>query len=311
MTAISTDLPGHQSRSKLIDHRVVWEYWNGRRWAPLDIDTWAPSDVDSADATTGPADLTGNGIVSFSVPEDMKATGVNDEDARWIRVRLASGTFGFVQEVTWSGNGTTNTFSYPIVKPPALGDLRIGYSWRNGPHPAEKVMTFNDFIYRDQTEVARWPGTTFRPFEPPTDATQTLFLGFDRKLPVDRLTLFFDLVEEPATTTAPELIWEYWAGLDWRPMVVEDETRNLSHPGIVSFVGPSDAQALDRFGEELYWLRTRVKAVGLPFSPEVRRIHTERGMGDPAADDRQRDARPQLGSARTGLRSAPFPGAGG
>jgi uncharacterized phage protein gp47/JayE len=244
-----------------IDNRLVWEYWNGRRWAPLAIEVEGGS----------LEDLPPHGTISFRVPQDMAATKVNDENGWWIRVGLASGTFGFVKTVTFGENG--DSFAFAVVQPPALSDLRISYTWENGPHPPDRVITFNDFLYSNKTDAARWPGSAFRPYEPPSDATQSLVLGFDRKLPVDRLTLLFDVVEEPGAAQ-PELVWEYWAGLNWRPLVVEDETRNLRHPGIVSFVAPDDAASLARFGEPRYWLRARVKAVGLPFSPEIRRIHT-------------------------------------
>ncbi|MFI5224419.1 MAG: baseplate J/gp47 family protein, partial [Nitrospirales bacterium] len=88
-------------------------------------------------------------------------------------------------------------------------------------------------------------------------------------LPVDRLSIYFDIVEVPGETRGPSLIWEYWSPLSWQVLTVEDETNALRVPGLVSFIGPGDAEPLSRFGKALFWIRARLKEDGPPGSTVV------------------------------------------
>src|SRR5262249_56719088 len=58
----------------------------------------------------------------------------------------------------------------------------------------------------------------------------------------------------------------------WRELAVEDETRNLRLPGILSFIGEEDSQPLARFGTPLQWVRGRLKEDGPPGEPTVNGI---------------------------------------
>lgn len=252
---------------------IEWEYWNGRRWQGL---TLLASDSFSS---THPELFTGGGIFRFRVPDDIAVTKVNDQEARWVRARLASGGFGFTATVHFqtldaAGHPQDNTMTFVVPQPPVVSAFRLGYAWEYGPFPAEHVLTFNDFQYVERTEEARWPGLTFAPFAQVSGSTPGLYLGFDRKLPVDRLNLFFDCVERRGDVRGPELVWESWNGFDWTRLTVEDETGNLRVPGMVSFIGPQDAAAAPRFGTPLYWLRARLAQDGPPGEPVLDGIFT-------------------------------------
>ncbi len=119
------------------------------------------------------------------------------------------------------------------MRPPALADFRLGYDWRFGPLVPERVLAYNDFGYKDRTEETTWPGRTFQPFTPVGDVTPTLYFGFDRKLPVDRLGMFVDVEEERGDTQGPALLWQAFDGVSWQDLSVEDETRRFRVPGIV------------------------------------------------------------------------------
>lgn len=240
-----------------IDHTVSWDYWNGRSWVSLKFRT-------SADGPSAEC-LTATGIVDLSVPDDMEPTEVNGEAALWMRVRLVSGAFGFIQNVSSDGS----TFSFPVLQPPALSRFLAGYTWQHGPFHPEHVLTHNDFQYRDRTHAAVWPGETFLPFTPVSDSTPALYLGFDRKLPVDRLGILFDVVEKRGDTKGPGLAWEYFDGFAWRGFHVEDETRSLRVPGVVSFIGADESQAFARFGTLLHWVRARLQEDGPPGEPVI------------------------------------------
>jgi hypothetical protein len=262
--------PGDLKFSDKVDLpvEVEWEYWNGRRWDTLAIVAPDPG------ATNRPDRFTHDGTFRFRVPDDIAVTKVNDQESRWIRARLASGGFGFTASVHFktldaTGHERDNTMTYVVPQAPAVAEFRLGYSWEYGPFPAEHVLTFNDFQYADWTQEAKWPGLIFAPFAQVSGSTPALYLGFDRKLPVDRLNLFFDCEEKRGDVRGPDLVWESWNGFDWAALTTDDETANLRVPGMVSLIGPEDAASLARFGTPLFWLRARLTEDGPPGEPTL------------------------------------------
>jgi hypothetical protein len=249
------------TRSTPLDHLLRWEYWNGRAWAAL-----APS----SNVVASRLDLDRTEMVDLEVPPDMAPLELNGEEARWMRVRLQSGAFGFRQEVTFqAGSGAAgNTFTFVVAQPPVLADFRLGYTWQYGPFHPERVTTFNDFRYQDHTYAATWPGVTFLPFERVADVTPALYLGLDRKPPVDQLGFFFDVAEDPEVA-GPALTWEFWDGSAWRSLSAEDETGHLRRPGLVSLLAAPEDAPLARFGTPLHFVRARLKEDGPPGEPVV------------------------------------------
>jgi hypothetical protein len=247
---------------------VVWEYWNGRRWENLAIFSPDPQ------ATKQPDLFKDSGTFRFRVPDDIAVTEVNDQESRWIRARLASGGFGFTATAHFktldaTGHEKDNTMTYVVPQAPVVAEFRLGYSWEYGPFPAERVLTYNDFQYADRTQEAKWPGLTFAPFQQVSGSTPALYLGFDKRLPVDRLNVFIDCVEKRGDVRGPDLVWEAWNGFNWAPLTIEDETANLRVPGMVSLIGPEDAATAARFGAPLFWLRARLKEDGPPGEPTL------------------------------------------
>jgi hypothetical protein len=257
-----------KDQEKFPHHLIDWEYYNGRKWV-----TFLQSSLTSKPS----ADLDTTEVIEFTVPPDMVKTTVNDQEGLWMRARLVSGGFGFMQTVTWfddrlPGEDKTNELTYPVYQPPCLAAFRLGYTWQHGPFPPEHVQTYNDFVYTDRTYEAIWPGNAFLLFSHVRDATPTLYLGFDGKLPVDSIGLFFDIVEKAGELRGPAMVWEYFDGFQWRALAVEDETRGLRLPGILSFIAAEDSQPLARFDTPLHWLRGRLKEDGPPGEPTVNGI---------------------------------------
>lgn len=256
------------SNATTLAHTVNWEYWNGDGWQNLGVPNAPTTTSNNAN------DLTATGSISFSVPKDMVKTKVNNQDGYWVRVRLVDGGFGFSNQVALGTGSSAPTITYVVINPPSLGVFRLGYSWQNGPYPAEHVLASNDFQYEDHTAEARWPGNRFLVFKPVSDVTPAVYLGFDQKLPVDDIGLYFDFVEQPGEVAGPALVWEYWNGAAWLGVTVQDETQNLQLPGIVSFIGQEDSRPFARFDAPLYWIRARLKEDGPPAASVLNGIFT-------------------------------------
>jgi uncharacterized phage protein gp47/JayE len=260
-----------------INHVVSWEYWDGRAWVSLRTSRPRPPASAQSKDFAQPTNFRQRGMIELTVPSDLAPTTVADQQGLWMRAQLVSGGYGFTKTVPiTTGGGSPPTIKFFVAQPPALSDFRLGYTWQDGPHPPEHVLTFNDFRYDDRTDEAVWPGRTFQAFNPVADATPALYLGFDGKLPVDNLGLFFDMVEQRGENLGPTLVWEYWDGFDWRRLLVDDETRHFRVPGLVSFIGPEDSQQLARFDSfttPRHWLRARLLEDGPPGEPTMRAIY--------------------------------------
>jgi hypothetical protein len=211
---------------------VAWEYWNGRRWAILGVEGHDPlSNTESPEAVRFQAS---EGLVRFTVPPDLTPVEVQGRETRWVRARLVSGGYG-VKKVISTGPPEIAVIE---TEPPALEDLRLGYAYRSAWEWPEHCATENDFRVVHHDRAVRWPGGAFPPFHPVADVTPALYLGFDRPLPADLVSLLLDVEEEDGREQGPPLAWEHWDGERWAPLAVEDETRALALPGLVGVLWP-------------------------------------------------------------------------
>jgi uncharacterized phage protein gp47/JayE len=243
-----------------LNPQVIWEYWNGREWTELM----------NFNRQSVKKDFSKTEILDFRVPIDLVPTSVNDDPDYWMRARLVSGGYGFFQTMSFSSGTTSpanNNFTVVVTQPPVLAGAVLSYSWQYGPFHPERAITFNDFQYEDHTYEATWPGSSFQIYKRVADSTPAVYLGFDKKPPTASLGIFFDIVEQVTGAAAPAFTWEYWDGFAFNHVPVDDETAQLTSPGILSFIAANDNAALARFGTSLYWLRGRLKEDGPP--PEV------------------------------------------
>ena len=229
---------------------VNWEYWNGSSWSLLFAQT-TPNPNNAAD-------FTASGTVSFQVPPDIATTQVNGQVKLWMRARLARLTagnvtasstdyYGGIRTVSYIGpdpastTGGTKTFTFKIneIVPPAIDNLCFGYTYKSPWTLPDQCFTYNDFQWENQTLNVQWPGNFFSLFTPTSDATPTLYLGFDQPLPNDYVSLYFE-IEETTPATAP-WVWEGWDGSEWDLLQPTDETQGLALPGMVAFVAPAVA----------------------------------------------------------------------
>jgi uncharacterized phage protein gp47/JayE len=267
--------PSNTVTGGALANTLNWEYWNGFAWTLLFQGSYTPP------AATGSGDFTAYEILTFTVPNDLASTTVNNLEGLWIRVRLVAGGYGITQTVTSTDSGgTTYTSSFTIPQPPSVASFLFGYSWTNGPYPFEQVFAYNDFAFIDYTSNALWPGNPFAPYQLLSgDVTPTVYLGFTAQLPVNNFGVYFDIDEQAGVTSGPDMVWEYWNG-DWEPAVAEDGTADLALAGMITFIPAADAQPLARFDTPLYWLRGRLKEDGTPNQTTVNDIYTNAVWAD-------------------------------
>jgi hypothetical protein len=242
----------------LFSPNVAWEYWNGSSWAMV---PGLQSLSSSGQTTKGAALLTQAGTIQFTVPRDFAPTKINNKSALWMRARLQSLTvaanankgssppsnvppnYGGIRIVSYTGpalaSGSTFSFNINEIVPPALDNLCFGYVYKSPWTLPDQCFTYNDFQWANYTQYVRWPGNLFPAFTPTSDATPSLYLGFDQPLPNDFVSLYFD-IDETTPPTIP-IVWEGWDGNEWETLEPTDETRGLTLPGITAFITPAVA----------------------------------------------------------------------
>jgi hypothetical protein len=252
---------------------LVWEYWNGRKWQSLNV-----TENEAGATHFFPSDPTepvtaANGKITFIVPDNLVPVEVERVEGRWIRVRLAVGTYTYLRIINWRNpeTGYSNFIAIPEARPPVLESFFLGYTYRSPQEFPEKCLAYNDFNYAEHTDVVRTIGNAFFPYQPVADKVPTLYLGFDRSLPSDLVSFYWDIPHQKEKR-ASAIVWEAWDGQAWEELIVTDETASLTQSGILSLI-PPDMPLLPRFGTPRAWLRARRKEAGEPFVQTVTDIH--------------------------------------
>ncbi|MBK7536070.1 MAG: putative baseplate assembly protein [Myxococcales bacterium] len=269
----------------------------GASWAARARAASCPAPATSTAFTTRPRRCRRAGTVSFRRPKDMEMLELNGETHRWLRIRVEKGDYG--EQGTYTLENDKWIFKDDrALRPPALRNLTFHY--REDYREVRYVMTFNDFEFKDVTDVARTEYTIFQPFTPKADESPALYLGFPARPPNDKMGLFFNLEEELGIGSLPtdeaavatveltkyeamrklswesghQVVWEYWDGREWEPLSVDDETHGFTGSGFVSMLPPDDWLSSSKFTEERFWLRARLEMGGYVKSPKVRRIYS-------------------------------------
>ncbi|MFC7724183.1 putative baseplate assembly protein [Nocardioides sp. GCM10028917] len=182
----------------------------------------------------GPATMT------FEVPDDLEPTAVNGRTARWIRARLASGSYDSVVSVAVGGGTNPPSIEVRTAYPPTLQSIALSIQSQSRLERPEHVIASNGFAYDDGTTALQSRGGPgFEPFHDNPDETPSVYLGFDGELPAATLALYVD-VEPVARETSHEFRWERWDGRAWVSLPVEDETAHLTKAGIIRVLWPGN-----------------------------------------------------------------------
>lgn len=268
------------------DPKIAWEIWNGNTWLELGQSTQSTSGSESAETggfnlADGTKAFTISGEVSFTLPSEIGQAMVNGETGYWIRVRMVQGNYGteaWYHLISGVYEPQPATFA-----PPSVASLRLDYE---ADVSLSACQTYNDFVYRNYTEVAKAGDSSFLPFTAMVDTQPTLYLGFERPFANRSIALYANV--EPALYSEPEgavseislvggqarVLWEYSSPSVWAGLGTRDETRAFAEPGLIRFIGPRDFTARAEFGLSHYWLRARWERDDSSPSPLLRRLLT-------------------------------------
>ena len=246
---------------------------------------------------------TSTAAFKFPLPADMGSGKVQGQDGLWIRALLTSddpyGKEAFLVP------GTSLTAVGATLIPPVVKNATLSFTYKSSFEPISVVVTDNDFRELDQTPGDA-PAYPIQPFVPAGDmplpagtasafgADPALYLGFDQPFGEVYVSLYlrlrdnFPSVDTPAEQGHPLVAWEYLAaGVEWKPLDVDDETADLTSSGTVSFLGTADAQAAPLFdapavpgAPALYWLRARLASGSYDHPPVVQGVYPNTVMAD-------------------------------
>jgi hypothetical protein len=274
---------------------LSWEYFDGKKWRILGKSTprgKAPPGYEQN--VLGFVDTTNcfskSGVVRFLRPPDLQAGEVTGEPNYWMRVRIETGDYGVPGAYMLDGDKWVWREERPL-RPPWLKSIGIRY--RTDLDHLKYFVSYNDFHFRDHSEEEKNEYRPFQPFQAIPDEGAAMYLGFDAKLPNETISLYLQFVDantveldfshaehlaqyyaKRAALWEPEqrVVWEYYDGKTWAPLVINDGTKNFTESGFIDFVGPDDHEKCLKFTEDRYWFRARLEMGGYIKPPRIRRV---------------------------------------
>jgi hypothetical protein len=248
--------PGVPDASKPFD--VAVQYFNGTRWTefPVFLGLSGTKALFTATSPALPPEL------RLTCPDDWAECEVNGVKGHWLKLRLAQGDFG-TQRFTVA-HPTTDTAEVQEVPnalvPPIVDRIEIAYVVATRPVPPGHCVALNDFVFADHTEDAMWSRRPFAPFLPVGDRAPAVHLGFTQPFQPGLISLLVaGLEDEPADDQRVPYVFEYRSARGWTELPVRDATEGFGRLGLIQFIGPPDAVAVDGVGGPLYRLRARLK----------------------------------------------------
>lgn len=213
---------------------VSWDYYDGERWRPL-----------GAEGDPDVLALRASGSVRFTVPDDMADLDMDGDVRRWMRARLAEGSFSSLRLVSWTGeSGIVNFLPVVEPRPPMLDRVEVFYSHTSPSVDAGLVLSRDVHQWRDLTAEVTWPAAGAVPFTPMPDLVPSLYVGLDGDLPPERVGLWLQPAEPSPWTPAHRPVWEGWDGTAWVRMATDDGTDGLRRSGVVGLIWPGTSGAL-------------------------------------------------------------------
>ncbi|MEZ4384616.1 MAG: putative baseplate assembly protein [Nannocystaceae bacterium] len=287
----TTNALGAGTPAASADLVLVWEVRDADGgWTEIgrsDRDGEAIAGENTYSFVDGSKSLTVDGVVEFRLPATVPEAKIAGQKGRWLRIRLARGSYGAPERVAYDAQTETWGMAPSTLAPPLIECPRLAYKHVTAGLGAWPVLRANLGCVRDITEAlaSGWVAPfEVIPAEMPGAASEpTLYLGFDRAFaprPVDLFALIHP--PDPRDTQPPEgmpspvdrprLAWEYRGASGWLRLGVRDGSDSLRERGLIRFIGPEAMAPAALFGREGYWLRARWVAGAYRSLPKVGRI---------------------------------------
>ena len=271
-----------------------WQYFTGKRWRAFGssgkgVKASKAKKKDPFEFQDQTDSLCKSGWIAFNRPDDMHPTAVNAQEHYWIRCRIVQGGYGSKGNYELVDERWTYLDDTPL-RPPTLKGLTLRFSETSS--ALDKVITYNDFRFADESKQACAEYKPFQVFEPVPEENPTLYLGFREKLPNSKIQLYFNVLgaRDGAKSASSDkvfvgetsqdqyseqaVVWEFWTGKEWALLFPKDGTANFTGAGFVEFMGPKGHRKSRRYGDNLYWVRARLEMGGYDEPPVCNRILT-------------------------------------
>ena len=206
---------------------VVWEYYNGTGWKPLNCSPEMKN-------TFCPVEGTKTYNLTFRCPDDISPYIAEADERRFIRARIVR----MEQSFRWNA----------IYHAPLLSYIRFQYRCDSF-IPVDIAIAEN----RMKSEI-HGGEETFLMFEPMKLDIPAWYLGFTRPLTGGPHRFLISLGQQ-SDTVMPMLKWEYFSGGEWKDLNCYDETDQLAHTGLLTVWGNQHHTECELFRKKLYWLR--------------------------------------------------------
>jgi len=272
---------------------LVWEFWNAPagQWNFIGETGPGASRPSPYNLTDGTRGFTVSGAITFKNPPNSGSLEVNGQHNSWIRVRIVNGNYGkeaytISKIVKIDGKLVFKDFEMTVpelqpasFRPPSIKSITIDYSHTSPPQDMDCIVSENNFDFVNHSQRSLVGREAFSLFTSAGSAGPAVYLGFERPLSNRPVTLYADVEESSRDShfagngrMPVRLIWEYASSSmsGWAPLWIQDETRGLTEPGLISFIGPNDMVRRREFGRNIYWLRIRRDHTKTPFSPRLR-----------------------------------------
>ena len=265
--------------------QFAYEYWDGAGWKKLTAKT--------GDLRDGTFAFKQSGDVSFVVPDNMMPVAVNNDERRWLRIRLVTKDFSIGGEYIKDDKDNWVWKFASKVHSPVFSKIRITYEARD--QLPERVVSFSDFDWTDLTEsLSAEVGEDERRketrlFSIGGENIPSLYLGFSSRFPKGDAALYVRIDESssPKPRAARpsffrtlglkdatdrrllDLSWEYRGKDGWSPLSVNDYTDSFHESGFVEFNAPADLERSREFAKDIYWIRVRLLSGSFESKPCV------------------------------------------
>lgn len=213
--------------------------------------------------------------ITFFRPPDWAQVSYNGAQHYWLRVRVATGSYGGppTYSVNSSGGNWTVVASN-VPQPPSLASFTLSYAYQVGPFIQDHCLALNGFAYQDYTDAARWGQAPFQPFRPLPDQYAAVYFGFDQPLPVGLVSVYVSVPGRVATAPQPSpYTWEYLGGAGWTELTVRDQTSGFTTSGSIQLIGPPDALPAPGPAGPTYWVRARLRQASDPAPSPVGAVY--------------------------------------